>query len=671
MKPWQLLSLLLAAALAGSSTGGARAQFEDDDPLAEADSAATDSLAGGLSGLVGGAQSQSIGNAQGGAAANTLSPKLEASVNSTLSSVQVRGSLEANPGSLVGTNGRVRYGRSITTYRQLDRDTESSDLSANVFEQFSKSLKLTVDFQRNTSFDENRVADTSVILDSDNATARLLLEGGQKFTDGFEHHWAARGVFEDVEQSNRGVENNRSLAGGALSSVWNQRLEDYDLMARYGYERSTGERRVRGLDDDATAERDTLRARAKITVIPRLELQLRAARTSFTEQRLDFARNASGVVDTSTTTGPKVARERESTNGYDLEVSATSRILPRLTLSGLAGAEYSETGYVFSRQGFVTRGNDRLNADATFRYAEAGSLSVNYTFGDRYNDRRTQDDSSFRGLESARSYAADIGIAQKLLAKSSLALNARQTLDQNIFEERGNLNDRDRLYERYDAQVKSQVIPYTTVDVGGTVSRSEDLQIAADRVGDNKEERLIEVRGSYIFDPPNGLRVTQTYRLQIRYIDYFASNNRDQFNKQGQVNTKVDYDLPLGSTFGGEYVLDFRRTGTRDTSVLYREVYIRDQRRFDHRLTARMSVPLRGFVLDVRAERGFLREERGTRETIEDRGQLSSRLSGTRSFFRNKATLRLNVERVLQFGPRVRDEQKDYWIADTTLTVLF
>lgn len=671
MKHWHRFALMLAVAFAAFATPGARAQFEDEDPFAEPDSAAVDSLAGGLAGLTGGAQGAAPSSARSGAATQTLSPKIEASVNSSLSSVQVRGSLDANPGAWVGTSGRVRYGRSITTYRQLDRDTETSEFSAALLETFGSATKLTVDFRRNTNYDENRIGESSVILDSENANARMLLQGGAKFTDGFEHHWVARGDFEDVQQSNRGVENNRSLAGAGLSSVWNHKREDLDVTARYGFERSTGERQVRGLDDNATAERDTMQARAQIDLIPRLDLQLRASRTSFTEQRLDFARNSSGVVDTASTVGPKVARERESTSGYNLELNASSQILPRLRLSGVAGTEYSETEYVFSRQGFITRGNDRLNADATFRYAEAGSLKVNYSFSDRYNDRRTQDDTAFRGLESARAFAADVGIKQKLLAKSTLELNAKQTLDQSIFEERGNLNDRDRLFERFDAKVKSQVVPYTTIDVGGTVSRTEDLQIAADRVGDNKEERLIEVRGSYIFDPPNGLRFTQTYRLQIRYIDFFASNNRDQFNKQGQLNTKIDYDLPLGGTFGGDYVLDFRRTGTRNVAVPYREVYIRDQRRFDHRVTARMGVPISGLKLDVRAERGFLREERGVRETVEDRGTLSSKLSGNRSFFRNRATLRLNVERILQFGPRIRDEQRDYWVADTTLTVVF
>lgn len=674
MRRWYLLAVLLAASFTGSAIPRAQAQLQDAAALAAADSAAADSLAAdddfgpmpGVTGPYGPPTRMQVPTTR-----PTLSPKVETTVKSSVASIEVRATLEGNLAGLAGRQGQTRYTRTQTDYRQLDRDQESSDLSAGVVERFGSLARLSMDFRRNTNFDENRVPTGSVILESENVNARMLLEGGNTFTDGFRHRWAARGVFEDVQQSSRGVENNRSLAGAAFTSVWNHKRQDLDVTARYGYDRSTGRREVRGLDDDAKAERDTVQARARIDFVPRVSLDLRAGRTSFTEQRLDFARNFSGVVDTASTTGPKVARERESTNGYDFEINARSQVLPRLRVNGQAGTDYYETEFVFSRQGFINRGTDRWKADATFRYAEAGSLQVNYAFSNRYNDRRTQNDTAFRGLESARSYSADIGLKQKIFTESSLELVAKQTLDQSIFEERGNNNDRDRLFERFDAVVKSRVIPYTSVDIGGTTSRSVDLQIAADRAGDNKEERLVEARGSYVFNPPGGLRLSQSYRLQIRFIDFFTSDNRDQFNKQGQVNTKVDYDLPMGSTIGADYVLDYRRTGTRDTSEPLREIYIRDQRRFDHRLTARMGIPLRSFKLDVRAERGFLREERGTRETEENRGQLSTRLSGNRRFWQRRANLRLNVERVLQFGPRIRDEQRDYWVADSTLTVTF
>ena len=656
----------------GGLGAAARAAADSDTTAA----AAADTLSGAedagaaaaASGLAGTGRDAARSRPGGG---GDFAPKFEGSVNSSVSRVQLRGSAEADVGSLVGTRSTVRYVATDTSYRQQDRDQEQRDLTANLREEFGDLATLTVDFSRNSSYDENRVGTGAVVLEYTNTNARLKLDGGGALAEGFRHHWAARGDFEDAQQTNRGVDNDRNLAGAAITSVWSRRGDELDVTARYGYERSSGERTVRGLVDDASAERDTLEARAVVDAIPRLNLDLGAIRTSFVEQRLDFARNSSGVVDTVSTSGPKVARERESTRGYEFEARANSRILPRLRLTGSGSVQYSETEYTFSQQGFVERGNDRVQSDATFRYAEAGSLRVAYSFSDRYNDRRTRNDTEFRGRESNRSYSAEFELDQALLARSSVEFKAKQTLDQSIFEEQGNQNDRDRLFERFDLELSSEVVPHTKVEVGGTISRTEDLQIAADRVGDNKEERLIEVRGSYAFDPPGGLRMAQTYRLQIRYIDFFLSDDRDQFNKQGQLNTTVDYELPLGADFGGEYVLDFRRTGTRNTAIPYREVYFRDQKRFDHRLTARIGVPFRGLRLDVRTERGFLREERGTRETNEDRGSISARLSGTRSFWSNRATLKLDLERVLQFGPRIREEQEDYWVANTTLTLAF
>jgi hypothetical protein len=39
--------------------------------------------------------------------------------------------------------------------------------------------------------------------------------------------------------------------------------------------------------------------------------------------------------------------------------------------------------------------------------------------------------------------------------------------------------------------------------------------------------------------------------------------------------------------------------------------------------------------------------------------------------WQDRATISLNLERILQFGPRVREEAEDYWRANSTITVNF
>lgn len=600
-----------------------------------------------------------------------LAPKMGADVESNLTSIRLRGTLEASVFTALGTNGDVRYTATNTSYRQTDRDQKQRNLTSSIRDDLGAFGELEFSIGRNTNREENRLTSGELlVLDYAENDAKLGIEGRRDLGDDFEHIWILRGEIEDVQQTNRGVENNRSLAGAAITSVWRHERERWNVAGRYGADRRSGTRTVLSRDADANAARDTLGGKFVLSLGPKLDFDVLAQRASFIEERLDFARNASGAIDTAGTT-QKVGNERESTMHRSIDVRLRARPLRRVSFNTRLGSSFSESEYAFSRQGVVQNGRQDLSTDIGFRYAAAGSLQVGYSYADNYNDRRITGSDQFRGRESRKAQSVEFSMKQRLFSVSDLNASVKQSLDQNIFNEVNNDNDRDRLLERGDLTIKSRVFEDISLDVGGTVSRTQDINIAASRVNNNKEERLIEVRGGYTWNPPSGLRVVQNYRLQIRYIDFVNSDDRDQFNKQGQLKTVVDYDLASGTDFSFEYVVDFRRTGQRDSSEPYREVYIGDQRRFDHRVRASIGVPYRGFRLDVGTERGYLREERGIRETNEDRGSVSFKLSGNRRFWANKVDLRLNVERVLQFGPRVREEQKDYWIARSGVTVSF
>jgi hypothetical protein len=200
------------------------------------------------------------------------------------------------------------------------------------------------------------------------------------------------------------------------------------------------------------------------------------------------------------------------------------------------------------------------------------------------------------------------------------------------------------------------------------------VNIDAERVGNNKEDRLYEARGNVKWTPWGGLSVMQDYRMQIVFIDFHNSDDRDQFNKQGVLVSEVAYEFPAGSTFSLRYSVDFRRNGTREPSA-GGEKYRTDLRRFDHRLLASIQVPFRGLTLSLDTTRGFLRDSTpgassGFGTSSEDRGEIRMRVSGSRRIF-SKATLRVDVQRVLAYGPRVRPESEDYWIANSGLTVKF
>lgn len=666
---------VVAVVLSGALGVSAQVPVSSDGPsTAAADSAAADSAAvGGLDGLLGGESPDDPPPATSEPSRwNALRPTTTAEFNANVTRILVSGKITAPLSDLVDAGGTTEASIRRTTYRQFDREQEETGLRSGYDDAFfDDAAKLKLNVSRRTSYDENRPGTGDpIVLDFRSADASMVLEGNHPLTDGFSHHWAVRGDVEDVEQVNRNVANDRNLAGAGLTSVWRRDGDLVDLRARYGYKRNTGTRLVRGITDDSTAELDTLGAKLDLGALPRSNLSVEATRTTFFEERLDFARNANGVVDTLNAVRP-VGQEREVRSSYDLSTQFDTTPVDRLQLRSSASTEFSETEYRFSQQGVVQRGGEAFDAGATFRYAAAGSVEVRYDYSNRYNDRRVRGGADFRGRESTKNYEVGATLRQAMFAQSDLEFRASQSLTQSIFEETGNNNDRDRLIDDFSAEVSTGAVPHTDLRVGATARRTLELNIAADRVGNNKEEVLYEVRGSYTFDPPGGFSAAQTYRLQIVFRDFLDGIDRDSFNKQGQVTTRADYTFTGGAQFGLEYLSDFRSTGARDPASPVRELYVTESVRNDRRLVADVSIPVSTLTFSVRTERGFLDQDNRGRETTEERGRINLRLTGNRSFFSDRAQLRLDLERVLQFGPRVRDEQEDYWVANTTLTVEF
>lgn len=609
-----------------------------------------------------------------------LTPTLRGTVRASVSDVSVRGSLSAPVFGAIGAKGSIQADEGRTTYRQFDRDQEDDSLRGDLSKKLGESINLRVDFARRTNRDENRpVTGDPIVLELESRNASASLDGLHDLPAGFTHRWAVAGDVEDVDQSNRNVRNDRSLASAGLSSIWTRTSEAGEVKARYGYKRSTGDRLIRGITQDATVEVDTLQAKFALLSLPRTNLDLDLTRSTFFEERLDFRRNANGVIDTVGVVDP-VGEEREVSENYAMILNGSARVLPSLNLTSRRSYDFEQTTFRLSDQRLTEQVNQATNLGATWSYASAGSLQIDYRFQRRDSDRYAEPDPSLpadersdrRGPEITKTYTVSARLRQGLFAQSGLLLEARQQLNQNVFREADNDNDRDRLIEEAAGEIETRAVPWTTANVRGTIRNTREVNIAADRVGNNKDELLYEVRTTYTIDPPGGLSASQTYRLQIVFRDYFDGIDRDTYNKQGQVTTNVDWTFPKGGRLGLEYLSDFRSTGNRDEFEPVRELYFTTSVREDRRLTARASVPIAGVTVTAAAERGFLDQEQAGRFTEEERGKLSLRAKGQWKFFKKEnVVLDIDVERVVQFGPRVRDEQEDYWVANSAVTVTF
>jgi hypothetical protein len=603
----------------------------------------------------------------------SLAPRAQAGWRANVTSITVSGDLSGNAVWLDGGTTSSTIGRSQTSYRQQDRDQVQSNLNANLVHKLGGKGDLKVDFVGRRTEDENRLTNgDSIILEQNSERARMEMSGGTSIVEGIRQRWAVKGEYEDSRQINRGTPNNRSLLKGGIASRWVRDTDDWKLVGNVGLLGETGDRVLLGDSASASARTDTLGVLFDVGGGGRFNLHAVAERVRFVEERLELARNSSGQIDTTGTIfRDKVGQERESRDSRRLSLTLDSRPKKYLSLTGRAAHNFTQTQYVFSPQGIVQTGQNDLEGDATFRYAESGSLKTNVKLSDSYNDRRTRTSNAFRGRETRRTTEIAFDLDQLLFASTDLDFGFRQTLAQNINEEVTNKSDRDRLITRVTAEVKSGAIPTLTLNAGATYSTTDEINIDAERVGDNRRDTLLEVRGGYTFDPSGFFQFRQNYRMQIVFVDVFASNDRDQFNKQGQLRNELSYTLAAGPTFRFEYLMDFRENGQRDEANPYRETYVQSLRRFDHQFTARVKVPWKGLNIESWAMRGFLREQRSSVLDEEDRGEFHARIGGKRQFWAKRASLSLDLERILQFGPRVREEAQDYWKADTSIAVAF
>lgn len=605
---------------------------------------------------------------------DSVKPTLSVDVTANVQQITRRARLSAVAQLLDGGTSTTNLMIDDKDYRQQDRDSRQRNFDTS----FSRLLGswAGVDLRFSNAFNEDRTVFTNGIeslIESDQSNATLDLKGAPQKVGGLRHVWALAADVNDVQGSNRDVTNNRSLASAGATSRWKFETPKVLAEGRFGYDKAQGDVALGAAISDGTTTQDTLGTTFSYTEGEKLKIRTVLDRFSMKEERLDFLRNSSGVIDTvGTLDEDKVGREREVRATDRVGITASTRPFDRIAFNTGFQRSRTETQYLLSHQGLEIRDDNDFDADMTFRYAQAGSLSVRFGWSDLWDDRRTKGSDEFRGRESRINKDVSMEIAQRLMAATDLSVSISQLLTQNIFEDLNNQNDRDQLFDRLDASLTSRAIEDLQLRLAGTLGVTSLVNIDAERVANNKEDRLFEARGNVRWTPWQGLSLTQDYRMQIVFIDFHNSNDRDQFNKQGVMATEVGYGLPQGWKFSLRYSVDFRRNGTRDPSaegVKYRT----DLRRFDHKLLASIQIPVKGLTFSLDTTRGFLRDSTpGARagSTTEDRGEIRMNVSGSRTILK-KATLRVDVERVLAYGPRVRPESEDYWVANSGLVVSF
>jgi hypothetical protein len=653
--------------------------------IAIADSAVTDSLSAAAATLA------AVPAGVFGPWNRTVSFTVDADV--TLLSGKTELAVASNGGD-IGTN--AAFSRTENNYRRQDRDATLSTLGAGAFGVIPQLASLRFDLNRSTMDDESRTkirnrsntADSTLVFAIENETrdARLGLSGSRDLHGPFGVAWALRGGYFEREGSNQGTVQalDRFERGG--SGRWRYARGPTTVVAKFGYLALDGNNALRGTEGDLSARQDTVGTRLDLNFGSKFVLNIDVDRSSFDERRLDFRRNSTGVVDTLDVGANQaiVDRERERSVIDRVAFDLSSQLLPILSLNTNYTQSFEDREFSFSQEGRVRDNRLRMQNTLTLDYLDSGRATLGFVYGNSWFNRRSLSDASFRGRKFNKDYELRLTVNQALMEALSLRLTLTQDLSQIIPTDPSDRDDRDTFSEIADGQLKADPFESLTLTVNGTVKRTDTINVSANRVGENREDRLFDVRGGYAWHVSRKIHLEQVYRMEILFKDFHQDDDRDQFNKSGHLNTSLKWSTlgKDGRSDDGKlpvvelrHEFDFREAGSRDVGLNpFASIYSRSLRKYDHLLRGTLSVPWRGFAARVVSEHGLILEKNpstGIEKEDKDYGSVRYQLSGNRGFRRGLVNVKLDVTRVVQYGDYIRKEQQRFWEAASTVTVNF
>ncbi len=601
-------------------------------------------------------------------------PTVTLSVGSGVSDVTLHGT-STLPLLVDGFRTNSTYTHEYKDYRQVDRTSQTEAVDTAWNRLFGKWGQLNVGFNRNSFHDSQVSSVGTFVVENRDSRGDAKLAGKAELPAGLLSTWNLGGDIQDSRGSTRGTNSDKTLTSSDAGASLAYDGGSWSASARAGGDRARGDRSLRGKTAPATTTTDTLRTGLSLSRGSRLSLQFDARRMLFEEKRLDFPRDNLGRVDTlRIDVGDRdslaVQEEKEIRNGNALGATVRSQPLPCVQTTGSYRYESTETTYRINQQGLLQRRLEALDLGASYSHAEASSLSVRYSTSTSWTNQLNIGSSTFRGRETQDTKEASITLDQAIVSATSLKATVGERLVQNVFEDPTNSNDRDELYDFLTANLTSAAITNLRTNLSGTLHLTDYINIDQAIVPNNRQERFYELHGDYSWTGLPGVHLNQNYTLNIVYRDFTQSDDKDEFNKQGRFDTAIDVDLPRRASLHLGYTLDVHKNGVRDVETP--GVYIPTERRFDHIVVTGVRIPVKDYSLGVQATRGFLDDEKpnvGTRQR-ENRGELHSGVTGKHKL-RGNMDLDLAIEYVLAYGPRVREESRRYYVANTTVTMRF
>ncbi len=316
-----------------------------------------------------------------------------------------------------------------------------------------------------------------------------------------------------------------------------------------------------------------------------------------------------------------------------------------------------------------------MDATAGYAYAPRGTLRFGVITSDALSDYGPVSLSSYR----ERQHELSVSISQMVSDSISVSMTGRGVLKQRFYLKQDvNPRDADYLYYRGDFSVKA---PYRkfTVDIGGIIDRFETINIDNTLSGDNRIENKYQLSPRLSLKPVPWLTLSQDYIIKIEFTDFVYTEDKNYLNRTTSLNTRANFNVFPSLTFGFLHSYLKKDTGSYLMRAAGRR-YSPTNETFDHtlELTARYQVMADFLVTaagDFSIQSGNIFGSRNGRKiisstTMYESGGMTFGVARTMKFG-ERGGISLDVAYVRNYGPNISAERKEYWQADSELTLRF
>ncbi len=373
---------------------------------------------------------------------------------------------------------------------------------------------------------------------------------------------------------------------------------------------------------------------------------------------------------------PSLAKREEARNRSEqLIVNTSLQPLSFLALSTNFKHSRATQKYRVDTRLSMESETNSMDAAARYSYAPRGTLQFGASTSDALSDYGPVSLSSYR----ERDHVLSLSVNQDLGDSISISLSGSGSLKQRFYLKQ-TVNPRDADYLLYRAKFNLRA-PYRKFSavINGSADRYETININSTLSGDNRIENKYQLGPRLWLQAAPWLSLSQDYLVKIEFTDFVYTADKNYLNRTTSLNTRADFNVFRSLTFDFLHSYLKKDTGSYLMRAAGRR-YSPTNETFEHslELTVQYQV-IADFLLtaenDFRIQRSNVIGSRNGRRIIASTTTYESggmKVGFVRTMkFGERGGISLDVAYVRNYGPYITRERKEYWEADSELTLRF